>query len=109
MTIRTIVHTPGNGTRYAIVVGRIPGPYGESFVALPDFGVAATMSPYPAEWGYIAEKLHLSEPDAREVFAALRADNEAEQELWADDEPEDEGIIVPKLMDLLNETPPWGN
>lgn len=93
--IRTIIHTPGNGTRYAIVFGTIPG--GDPFVALPDFGVAATMSTHPAEWGYVAEKLHLSEPDAREVFAALRADDE------------DEAVIIPTLKDLLAEPPPWGN
>ena len=71
--VNAITHMPGNGTRYAIVFGTIQG--GDQFVALPDFGVAATMTWHPAEWGYVAEKLGLSEVDAREVFAALQ--------LWA--------------------------
>jgi len=59
-----IISEPGNGTRYRIV-------YGSDFVALPDFGVAATMSPHPVEYGYIQQKLGLTETDARAVFAAL--------------------------------------
>lgn len=63
-TASTLVVEPGNGTRYFIV-------YGDNFVALPDFNVAATMTPHPAEHGYIADKLRLSDTDAREVFKAL--------------------------------------
>lgn len=70
---KAMVVQPGNGTRYFIV-------YGDNFVALPDFGVAATMSPHPADWGYIAEKLSLSKPDAQAVFAALNPHKEAEPE-----------------------------
>lgn len=65
-TARTIVAQPGNGTRYLIVFGR-------DFVALPDFGTAATMTPFPAEAGYIAEKLGLNKTDAQAVFDALRS------------------------------------
>lgn len=69
-TATTLVVEPGNGTRYFIV-------YGEEFVALPDFGKAATMTPHPAEWGYIASKLDLKDTDAREVFKALNPDRTA--------------------------------
>jgi hypothetical protein len=66
-TARTIVAQPGNGTRYFIV-------FGPDFVALPDFGVAATMDPHPVEYGYVQTKLQLTETDAKAVFEALRAE-----------------------------------
>lgn len=65
---KAIIVQPGNGTRYFIV-------FGSDFVALPDFGVAATMSPHPVEYGYVQTKLQLTEADAKVVFEALR--NEA--------------------------------
>ena len=64
--IHSMVCMPGNGTRYFIV-------WGEDFVALPDFRKSATMTPFPYEWSYIAEKLDLSEADAHAVFTALHA------------------------------------
>lgn len=66
-TASTLVVEPGNGSRYFIV-------YGEDFVALPDYGVAATMTPHPVEHGYIATKLQLTDADARAVFKALNPD-----------------------------------
>jgi hypothetical protein len=60
----TITIEPGNGTRYFIV-------YGADFVALPDFGVAATCTPHPNEHTYLASKLKLNDVDARVVFEAL--------------------------------------
>jgi hypothetical protein len=68
--IYSTIYQPGNGTRYAIVWGTVGG--GEPFVALPDFGKAATMTPYPAEHLYVAEKLGISEADAKHVFDAIR-------------------------------------
>jgi hypothetical protein len=68
--IRSLVTEPGNGGRYFIV-------YGDEFVALPDFGRAATMTPFPVEPGYIADKLDLGWDDAQAVFDALRADRDA--------------------------------
>ena len=63
---KTLVVCPGNGTRYFIV-------YGRDFVALPDFGVAATCTPFPAEHTYLQTKLNLrNEEDAKHVFEALR-------------------------------------
>lgn len=64
-----ILYTPGNGFGYRIV-------YGHDFVCLPDFGKAATMSPHPAEWTYVAEKLDLVERDAKAVFEALNPSEE---------------------------------
>jgi hypothetical protein len=66
-TASTLVVEPGNGSRYFIV-------YGSDFVALPDFGVCATMTPHPVEHTYIATKLRLNDLDARIVFAALNPD-----------------------------------
>ena len=63
---KTLVVEPGNGSRYFIV-------YGTDFVALPDFNTAATMTPFPNEYGYIQSKLGLSKRDAKVVFEALRA------------------------------------
>jgi len=63
-TAKTITVEPGNGNRYFIV-------YGDDFVALPDYGVAATMTPHPVEYGYIMTKLQLTKPDAIAVFEAL--------------------------------------
>jgi hypothetical protein len=70
---RTKVYYPGNGYRYAVVCGEIPLENGGSqpFVALPDYGVSATMTTRPAEWGYVADKLRLNETDARAVFECL--------------------------------------
>lgn len=64
---QTLVVEPGNGSRYFIV-------YGTDFVALPDFGVAATMTPHPVEYTYLRDKLRLTDKDARAVFAALNPD-----------------------------------
>lgn len=62
---RTLVAQPGNGSRYFIV-------YGPNFVALPDFGVAATCTPFPAEYTYLQTKLGLrNDEDAKAVFNAL--------------------------------------
>ena len=62
----TIEWQPGNGSRYFIV-------YGRDFVALPDFGVAATCTPFPAEYTYLQTKLNLrNAEDAKQVFAALQ-------------------------------------
>jgi hypothetical protein len=68
-TASVMIVTPGNGTRYLIVHGTDNN--GTPFVCLPDFGVAATMTPHPVEWTYVSEKLKLSELDARAVFNAL--------------------------------------
>ena len=68
-TARTVTVEPGNGNRYFIV-------YGDDFVALPDFGVAATMTPHPVEFSYIATKLRLGEQDAKAVWNALNPTRE---------------------------------
>ncbi len=67
-TAKVIIVQPGNGTRYKIV-------YGNDFVALPDFEVAATCTPFPAEYGYLQHKLGLKNAeDAKAIFEALRAE-----------------------------------
>lgn len=71
MTATVFTVEPGNGTRYVIVHGTDNN--GNPFVALPDFGTAATCTPYPAEHMYLAEKLRISEADALQVFRALRS------------------------------------
>lgn len=64
------VHTPGNGTRYWVIAG--VGEDGTPWVALPDFGKAATM-----EWrgyttpGYVQEKLGLGVTDAKAISKFL--------------------------------------
>jgi hypothetical protein len=69
-TAKVIIVQPGNGTRYKIV-------YGRDFVALPDFDVAATCTPFPAEYGYLKTKLNLrNDEDAKVIFEALRAEAE---------------------------------
>ena len=61
---------PGNGTRYQIVLGYTVT--GEPFVAIPNFGKAAVMDPYPIEAGYVGQKLGLNEADATAVFDAIK-------------------------------------
>lgn len=60
---------PGNGTRYWVIVGEDED--GTPFVALPDFGKAATMAYRHAHVSYVAQKLGLSDPDAEAVTAIL--------------------------------------
>lgn len=68
MTVE-FVYTPGNSTRYWIVVGT--GEDDVPFVALPDFGSAAVMDwrlPHP---DYVRAKLRLGQADADAVADAL--------------------------------------
>jgi len=81
-TAKTITVEPGNGNRYFIV-------YGDDFVALPDYGVAATMTPHPVEYGYIMSKLQLTKPDAIAVFEALNP-----HKVKRDEQPE--GFQIPR-------------
>jgi len=61
---------PGNMTRYWIIVGRSED--NVPFVALPDFGKAATMEyRYEPHWSYVSEKLKLAHGDAVPVAKIL--------------------------------------
>lgn len=58
-----------NATRFELMIAYLPDTI---LVALVNFGKSARIG-YGHEWHYIAEKLDVSEPDARAIDNILRA------------------------------------
>lgn len=61
-------YCPGNSTRYLVVVGEHES---EPYVCIPNMRRGAVMTLHPQEWTYVANKLDLSEGDAKAVLTYL--------------------------------------